>query len=81
MCFIQFTCTNLDGSEKVRIPRKGVGFPQKRGCSNPGRIYAQNQPFTRAASSVFITQYLKHGSTRTITFMTHKQEAVVLIYR
>ena len=49
-CFIQCTCTNLDGSQKEGgnffnllqkegVPRKG-GFPQKRGGSYPGGNYA-----------------------------------------
>ena len=29
-CFIQFTCTNLDGCQKEGCTQKG-GFPQKRG--------------------------------------------------
>ena len=48
-CFLQFTCTNLDGSQKKGskflnllqkqgVPRKG-GFPQKRGDFNPGGNY------------------------------------------
>ena len=45
-CFLQFTCTNLDGCQKEGVnfknlfqkeggTQKGVGFPQKRGGSNP----------------------------------------------
>ena len=48
-CFLQFTCTNLDGCQKgggnflnllqkEGVPRKG-GFPQKRGTSNSGGNY------------------------------------------
>ena len=47
-CFLQFTSTNSDGSQKdgvkflnllqKKVPRKG-GFPQKRGDSNPRGNY------------------------------------------
>ena len=48
--FIQFACTNLDGSQKEGsnffyllwkegLPRKGGGFLQKRGGSSPGGNY------------------------------------------
>ena len=49
-CFLQFTCTNLDGSQKEGgnflnlLQKEGGtqkgGFPQKRGVSNPGGNYA-----------------------------------------
>ena len=49
-CFIQFSCTNLDGSKKEGVtflvcfrkrglPRKGGGFPQKSRGPNPGGNY------------------------------------------
>ena len=53
MCFLQFTCTNLDGSQKeggnffsllqkkLGNQKGGGGFPQKREGSNPGENYAK----------------------------------------
>ena len=55
-CFIQFTCTNLDGSQKMggnffyllqkEVPRKG-GFPQRRGGSNPGGNYGLQKNYAK----------------------------------
>ena len=50
MCFLQFPCTNLDGSQKEGNnflnllqkeggTQKGGGFPQKRWGSKPGGNY------------------------------------------
>ena len=33
--FLQFACTNLDGSQKEGSTQKGEGFLQKRGATNP----------------------------------------------
>ena len=59
-CFLEFTCTNLDGcqkeggnflkfaSEREGYPERGEGFPQKRGGSSPGRNYGQNRALVAA---------------------------------
>ena len=62
-CFLQFTCTNLDGSQKKRsnflnllqkegVPRKGRRVPSEKGCSNPG----ENWLFTGFGMLVFFAK-------------------------
>ena len=70
-CFIQFTCTNLDGSQREGIiflicfRKRGYmerrGFLQKKGSFNPGGNCVKNiafiSPFSRNCS-FFITAFL-----------------------
>ena len=69
-CFIQFTCTNLDSSQKEgvtilvcfrkrRVPKKGVGLTQNRVVCNRGRKYSQIEMwliFRNTVTKVITTQ-------------------------
>ena len=37
--FLQFACTNLDGSQKEGSTQKGEGVPSEKGGTNPAENY------------------------------------------